>query len=96
MRGMVAEPGAGLMSKSPYGVCLKFTGSVVDEANAGRSLKIRSPLVSKPVVMLKKFPVLAMMNGFKAIFSFGIPSVPPRKKLWRGMKGMRPRSALMS
>ena len=44
-------------------------GKVASEANAGRSLNTESPFVSRPVVMLKGPPLLAITNGEKLILS---------------------------
>src|ERR1051326_5203002 len=50
--GIIGSPGDGVGSKAPRGV-ITTPGLLRSVANAGRSLKIVSPLVSRPVVMLK-------------------------------------------
>src|ERR1043165_9467109 len=60
-RGMIVSPGDGVGSKAPSGV-ITTPGLLRSVANAGRSLKIVSPLVSRPVVMLKGTPELNSMN----------------------------------
>ena len=49
--GMIVCPGEGVGSNAPKGVTTT-PGSFRSVANAGRSLKNVSPLVSRPVVML--------------------------------------------
>ena len=56
--GMIVCPGSGVGSKAPSGVTTT-PGLLRLVANAGRSLKIVSPLVSRPVVMLNGVPELA-------------------------------------
>jgi hypothetical protein len=88
MRGV---PGSGLMSNSPKAFTYKFSGSVAAEANAGRSVKRVSPLLSSPVVMLKGAPVEAKMSGLKRM-PHGAEIEPPRKKRWRTSSAERPYS----
>ena len=61
--GMMAVVAAGARSKLPYFVTTRFCGSVAEVANAGRSLKMESPLRSWPMVRLNGMPELAIMNG---------------------------------
>lgn len=64
-------------------------------ANAGRSVKSPSPLVSRPVVMLKGRPDDAMMIG--AMVKFHGPLNELRKKSrWRTSMEARPNSRLKS
>ncbi len=75
-RGMICCPGEGVGSKAPYGVTTT-PGSFRSVAKAGRSLKYVSPLVSRPVVMLKGGPELATPNKF-TVNARGTGMLPPK------------------
>ena len=62
-RGMIVWPAEGFGSNAPKGVTTT-PGLFRSVANAGRSLKNVSPFVSRPVVILKGWPELAIMNVF--------------------------------
>ena len=64
-------------------------------ANEGRSLKIRSPLLSRPVVMLKGPPDDQMRNGLK-LNPQGAGTDPPRRMRCRLSFDARPKSASRS
>src|SRR5882762_6840441 len=96
LRGINASPGAGRRLKFPKGVQTIFAGGLLQfvpaDANEGRSVNSRSPLVSWPVVMLKGRPELAMMNGFKLNCHHGRLIVPANVKRCLTSNAARPNS----
>ena len=56
LRGMIVSPGSGLRLKVPYAVVTISRPVAPAAANDGRSLNTESPLLSRPVVMLKGRP----------------------------------------
>ena len=64
-------------------------------ANAGRSVNLVSPLVSRPVVTLKGMPERAVTSGLK-LMPQGIRTKPPKIKRWRTSIAARPNSVLRS
>src|SRR5437868_3444504 len=83
LRGMRGVPAAGRKSKLPKRVTFKKAGLVEVVAKAGRSRNCVSPLLSKPVVMLKGRPEVAMTSGFRRKSHQGSVNEPPKKKRWR-------------
>jgi hypothetical protein len=63
---MIVCAGSGRRSKAPYGVRITPV-RVTSVAQAGRSLKMESPLKSWPVLILKGGPELTVINGLNVI-----------------------------
>src|ERR1700720_2041370 len=63
---MICAPGSGARSKLPKGVCLT-DGLLRSVANAGRSVKRESALLSKPLMILNGASVEAISSGKKLI-----------------------------
>src|SRR6266446_6311625 len=97
-RGMICSPGLGTRLKFPNRVqrMLMLVQSALAPAKLGRSLAIRSRFVSRPVVMLKGGPELAVMNGLKTSFHQGAFMVPTRLNECRMSKDARDHSPVKS
>src|SRR5438874_9575133 len=95
---MICSPGLGTRLKFPNRVqrMLMLLQSALAPAKLGRSLAIRSRFVSRPVVMLKGGPELAVMNGLKTSFHKGAFMVTTRLNECRMSKDARDHSPVKS
>ena len=86
---MMVSPAWGLVSNVPHRVLTMFVPVAPAGAYAGRSLKMESPLLSWPVVMLNGVPEFAIMNGLSRI-PLGSEKDPPKNKRCRTSNAARP------
>src|ERR671916_661060 len=95
---MVCSPATGRRLKVPKRVQTTFgdravrVSQVSPETSEGRSVKSVSPLVSRPVVMLKGRPGVGGRSGWSCTRHFVTVKEPPKKKRWRMSKLERPYS----
>src|SRR6476660_6255228 len=94
---MIVSPGNGSKLNLPKRVHLIVSEhGALAAAKLGRSLYWRSRFRSRPVVILKPGPVLAMTNGFSTNFHHGRLTVPNIVKRCRISNELRPNSPLRS
>src|SRR4029079_2885442 len=93
-RGMMISPGPGFGLNVPNLVTIA-PGSP-GFANAGRSRKALSPLLSRPVVILNGLPLLMLTFGVSLNSQSGRVKFPTRLNECRGSKDARPYSSARS